>query len=100
MRTIAHDALVGAREVLGDLVRMVGRDNRLSDDELAARYMALHRGRPAAIAQFAAQNAPKGANPVEQAHRYEKQMEALLKARGLDATQARPKPQNGQSQYR
>jgi hypothetical protein len=57
---------------------------------LARRYVALHRGNPLAMAQFVAQRAPRGANPLAEMRRYEQTMEDLVRKYGL-ASSAGPR---------
>lgn len=83
MRDLFHGALIGAREVVGGVAQEITRGNSLTDDEMAARYVQLHRGNPVATARFVAQNAPPGANPLAEWRKYEQKMETLLKARGM-----------------
>ena len=45
-------------------------------------YVRLHRGNPAAMAQFVAQYSPAGSNSLSEMRRYEQAMEAKLAAKG------------------
>jgi hypothetical protein len=83
MRGLFHDALAGARDVLGGVAGEIKQGHTLTDDEMLARYVNLHRGNPLATAQFVARNAPAGASPLAEWRRYEAQMEDKLKQRGM-----------------
>jgi len=76
MRSIVHDAMAGAREMIGQVVQDVRDEARLSDDEVLARYEG-QRGNPLAIMQFAQQQAPQGGDVLGEALRYEGEMEKL-----------------------
>lgn len=80
MRELMHDAVAEARELVGGVMGDLRRENRLTDDELLRRYEQQHRGQPWAMVRFAQQQAP-GGDVLEQALRYEQQMEELMKKR-------------------
>jgi len=77
MREIVHDALVDAREMVGQVVGDLRGDARLTDDEVLARYEQMHRGRPGAILDFAKRQAG-GGDTLGQALEYEQRMERLM----------------------
>ena len=80
MRGLVHEALAGARELVGEVVGDLREEARLSDDELLARYVAEHRGRPWAMVQLA--QAAGAGDALEEALRYEREMERMLAATG------------------
>lgn len=82
MRDIMHDAVAGARELVGDVVADLRQENRLTDDEVLRRYEQQHRGKPWAMVQFAQVQAAPGRDPLEEALRYEREMEELMRKRG------------------
>jgi hypothetical protein len=53
-----------------------------TDVQMLNAYVRLHRGNPAAMAQFVSQHAPAGSNPLAQMRRYENDMERRLAAKG------------------
>ena len=79
MRTMVHDALVGARELIRDVVGDLRAEAELSEDELLGRYEQQHRGDPFAIVEFARQEG--AVNAIEEGLRYEAEMEKLLRKR-------------------
>jgi len=81
MREMVHEALAGARELVGEVVGDLRGEARLSDDELLARYEQQHRGRPWAIMDFAGTQA-QGGDVLGEALRYEAEMEKL-RGRGV-----------------
>ena len=76
MREMVHEALAGAREMVGEVVGDLRAEARLTDDEVLARYVGQHQGKPWAMLEFA--QAAGGGDPVVEALRYEKEMEKLL----------------------
>ncbi len=79
MRTMVHDALVGARELVADVVGDLRDQAELSEDELLGRYEQQHRGDPFAIVEFARQSGAGDA--LQEGLRYEAEMETLMKKR-------------------
>jgi len=82
MRDIMHDAVAEARELVSGVVGDLRQENRLTDDEVLQRYEAQHRGKPWAMVQFAQSQAAAGRDVLEEALRYEQQMEELMRKRG------------------
>ena len=80
MREMVHEALAGAREMVGEVVGDLRAEARLTDDEVLARYVGQHQGKPWAMLEFA--QAAGGGDVLEEALRYEKEMEKLLGRRG------------------
>lgn len=80
MREMVHDALVGARAMVGQVVGDLRGEAKLTDDEVLARYETQHRGKPWAIMQFAGQQAG-GGDVLKEALRYEGEMERLVQQR-------------------
>jgi len=76
MRGIVHDAMAGAREMIGQVVGDLRQEAQLSDDEVLARYEQ-QRGNPFAIMQFAQQKVGQGGDVLGEALRYEGEMERL-----------------------
>jgi hypothetical protein len=83
MRNLMHGAVVAARDVMGGVVKEIEKGAKPSDDELVARYVRLHRGNPAAMAQFTAGRIRPGQNALAEMRRYEATMEAKLRERGM-----------------
>jgi len=80
MRSIVHDAMAGAREMIGQVVTDLRQEAQLTDDEVLARYEG-QRGNPFAIMQFAQQQVPQGGDVLGEALRYEGEMEKLWQKR-------------------
>jgi hypothetical protein len=64
--------------MIGRIVPALSINEQLSDEEALTRYLLVHRGNPRAIADFAAQNVPRGMDPLTAAHEYETDMERRL----------------------
>jgi len=88
MRQLVHDALAGAREMVGEVVRDLRGETQLSDDELLARYEREHRGRPFEMIRFAAAQVG-GGDALEEALRYEREMEKLMRGRVSESASPR-----------
>ncbi len=80
MRDLLHNTLADARSFVGSVVDDLRDENRLSDDEVLAQYSAMRGNVPQLIA-FAQERVPAGEDPLQEALRYESEMEALLKQR-------------------
>lgn len=80
MRSIVHDAMADAREMIGQVVQDARDEARLSDDEVLATYEQ-QRGNPFAIMQFAQQRVGAGGDVMGEALRYEQEMEKLWSKR-------------------
>ena len=78
MRDVAHEAVIGARQILDGVVGQLALGNRLTRDEALTRYVSEHRGKPQAMMAFAARYAPQGTHPAVAASAYEKAMEQKL----------------------
>ena len=72
--------MADTRSFLSDVVGDLRDENRLSDDEVLAQYSAMRGNVPQLIA-FAQERAPAGEDPLQEALRYESEMEALLRQR-------------------
>jgi hypothetical protein len=83
MRNLMHSAIISAREVMDGVVGEIQKGARPSDDELMDRYVRLHRGNPAAMAQFTAGRVQPGQNALAEMRRYEAAMEQKLRDRGV-----------------
>ncbi len=83
MRGTVHNAVIAARDVLDKVSGQIRRDNMPTDDELVARYMNEHRGKPEAMAAFVLQNLPAGGNPIAEMKRYETDMERRARTKGV-----------------
>ena len=79
MRELVHEALAGARDMVGEVVNDLRKENRLTDDEVLIRYEQQHRGNPWAMISFAQQSGAR--DPVGQAVRYEAEMEKMVQRR-------------------
>ncbi len=73
---MVHEALAGARDLLGEVVGDLRGEARLSDVELLARDEQQHRGQPWAMMEFAGTQA-QGRDVLGEALRYEAEMEKL-----------------------
>lgn len=82
MTDIVRGAIEGARDQMLSLAREVGGDRGMTQEAMLRRYVGQHRGNSGAMIDFARRMAPGSANPIEEAVRYEQQMERLLKERG------------------
>ena len=78
MRQMIHEALAGARDMVGKVVESATAGQELGDDEVLARYVSQHRGRPWAIVNFAQR---EGGGGLDEALKYEGEMEQLLRMR-------------------
>lgn len=82
MRQLIHDSLADARGMVGELVQDLRGENRLSDDEVLARY-AVHRDDPVAKLNFVQQQTGLGGQALlDEGLRYEREMEGLWRKRG------------------
>jgi len=84
MREIIHEALAGARDVVGQVVQGVAQEQRRGDAAVLARYVGAHRGNPWALVNFAQREAGgqlDQAGVLQEALRYEKEMEGMLRER-------------------
>ncbi len=81
MRGTVHNAIVGARGIIDNVMADIKKSNVRNDDELLAEYMK-HRGKPEAMASFVLERAPAGSDPLAEMRRYEADMERRLKAQG------------------
>lgn len=79
MRQTIHEALAGARDMVGKVVESAAGEQQLGDDEVLARYVSQHRGQPWAIVNFAQREAGGG---LAEALQYEGEMERMLRERG------------------
>ena len=95
MREMVHEALAGAREMVGEVVGDLRAEARLTDDELLARYVDQHQGRPWAMLDFAQgavstvstdgstdKRMGRRGDVLDEALRYEREMEGMLRKRG------------------
>ncbi len=80
---LIHGALIGVRDVVGDLVKDQQTKTKEPADRQVARYYWEHRGKPDALKQYVEQNAPPGSNLMGEMHRYETAMEQELRRRGI-----------------
>ena len=80
MRELLHETLADTRSFVGDLVGTLRADRRLTDDEVLAQYSTI-RGNVPALIQFAERQVAAGDDPLQEALRYEKEMEALIRKR-------------------
>jgi len=78
-RAAVHGALVGAEDVLNKTIEVASGGGRLTDDELLAQYEPM-RGNARAILGYTAQRVGDGPHVIEEAARYEEQMEKLWAA--------------------
>ena len=82
LREVMHNALADARDVVGDVVQQAAAGAQLTDDELLARYEQ-HRQDPVAKVEFTRQRTGlQGDALIEEALRYEAEMEKLWSDRG------------------
>jgi hypothetical protein len=77
MRDLIHNAVADAREMVGGLVQDLRGENRLSDDEVLARY-SVHRDDPVAKLHFVQQQTGlQGQALLDEGLKYEQEMEKL-----------------------
>lgn len=82
MNQMMRNAALGAGTIMANVVgQLVDESRAISTEDAVARYAREHRGKPEAIAQFAAQHAPPGTNPFVAGAAYERAMEAQLKTK-------------------
>lgn len=89
MRQLVTEAFSQAQGLVDRAIDETMAENRPGEKDLAQRYVALHRGNPLAMAQFVAQSAPRGKNPLTEMRRYEQRMEELVRKYGLGRTPGR-----------
>jgi hypothetical protein len=83
MRDVMHQALGEAREMMGDVVGDLRADNVLTDDEVLARY-EVHRFDPSAKLAFVQDRTGLAGDALmEEAVRYEREMEDLYRTQGV-----------------
>ncbi len=80
---LIHGALIGVRDVVGDLVKDQQTKTKEPADISVARYYWQHRGKPDELKKFVEQNAPPNSNTLAEMDRYEKAMEQELRRRGI-----------------
>ena len=81
MRQMMRQAVEGVRDTMGEVAGAF-RGGGLTDSEIVTRYLNEHRGNIPALLEFARQNAPEGGNVMQEALRYEREMERRIEARG------------------
>jgi uncharacterized protein YnzC (UPF0291/DUF896 family) len=79
VRKLIREAVEGARDEMMGLVRSLHTDVELSREELLQRYVEQHRGQLRATLDFVARMAPAGTDVLQEAARYEAEMERQLR---------------------
>jgi hypothetical protein len=80
---LIHGALIGVRDVVGDLVKDQQGKTKEPEDKTVARYYWQHRGKPEELKKFVSENAPAGTNVLAEMDKYERAMEQKLRQRGI-----------------
>lgn len=81
MRDLIKGVISGAVEQLRGWSEAMASPAAYTDDELLDRYVRFHRNRPSAMLDFAGRDAPRGADVLGEAARYETRMEKLFQRR-------------------
>ena len=82
MRQLIAQAIQATKDQLREWDQAVTGNPTYTDEELVRRYERFHRGQPTALVEFARRLAPPGADLLDEALRYEAEMERLLQKRG------------------
>ena len=81
MRNVIKGVISGAVDQLKGWGEAMAAPTAYTDDELVDRYVRFHQNRPSALLNFAGRDAPRGADVLGEAARYESRMEKLLQRR-------------------
>lgn len=81
-RNLVGEAIEQAMMLAPKIAREIKPTVNPTDVQMLNAYVRLHRGNPAAMAQFVSQHAPAGSNPLDEMRKYETAMERKLAAKG------------------